>query len=186
MKLQCNYNMGKLLRFLYRQSIGLPIFSCPRAALYMTMLVGWSVGSLHVEIVTLVDFCWPQTYLWDLRLALLTLDDLADLELTLLTLDWPCWPWTDLGLTLLTLDWPCCSGTDLAELWLTLLTLLTLNWPCWLWYDLVDHLDWPWQILLILEWPCTNLADLGVTLQFLDWSYWPFTDVADLGLKLLT
>ena len=63
---------------------------------------------LSVCLVT----CWNCDPCW-LLLAI------ADLRLTLLTLDWPYWPWSDLGLTL---DWPLIDLVDLQQ------TLLILDW----------------------------------------------------------
>ena len=109
---------------------------CPSVRRSVGRSVGWS-GYL-VEIVTLADFCWPQTNLVDLRLTLLTLDDLPDhvcpsvclsvrpsirplwYLCKILSLAEFCWP-------LLTLDWPCWPWIDLPDLELT---LLTLEWLC--------------------------------------------------------
>ena len=151
-----------------------PVFSCPEQLYRLPCpLVGWSVRPYP---------CWN----FDNSSPLLTFPDLG---LTLLTLDWPCWPFIDLADLGLTLDWP---WTDLR------LTLLTFDRHCWFLTDFsvcglaLLTLDWPWTdladlvlTLLTLDWPWIYFSDHWLTLLTLGWSSWPRTNLEDLGLTQL-
>ena len=149
----------------------------------MAMLVGPSVclSGYIVEILTVTHFCWPflamDRVCWpctDLGLTLLTFEwpfwpwtDIADLGVTLLNLDQLCWPCTDFadhGLTLMTLDWPCWLLTLLTLYW-SCLPWLTLDWTCWPYWSLTDFVVlWiPPDLWMTCDWTLTEFADFRLT-----------------------
>ena len=76
---------------------------------------------------------------WNILLKFLVLLIFTGLGWPLLTLNWPCWPWTDIAdlwLTLLTLNFPCWPWTYICYNKLNLLTLLSMDWSsCSSWTD---------------------------------------------------